>query len=203
MVGFQGGGRKLDIHWHRGGGFWSYLRERPHEGDHDYFLCEFGTEKPWSQSSLSITVEMNPPHHGRNWHVAGAFARSQDGAVWIAHSGRVYVGREGFSKGDFLEFLRTRNAAFQTETIAWPDGKEREMILIGQVKDPRITESVGRFVQIVACFKKSVKEWPSDARARDFAVAPVPGASEKRRSASNIHAAVGLGAGAWMRHGVT
>ena len=99
MVGFQGGGRKLDIHWHRGGGFWSYLRERPHEGDRHWFLCEFETEKPWSQRSLSITVEINPPHQGRNWHLAGAFARSQDGPLWIAHSGRVNGGAQGFFAG--------------------------------------------------------------------------------------------------------
>ena len=155
MVGFQGGNVRCDVHWHRHGRFWCHLRETVSR--HNRFWCAFGIGEPWSRGGLSIAVEINPPHQGRNWQAAGAFARSQDGAVWIAHSGRLSVVRKGFSKADFFEFLPTGSAAFQRETIAWPDGKEREMIFIGQVNDPRIAESVGRFVQIVASFKESVK----------------------------------------------
>ena len=44
----------------------------------------FGVEHP-DQRNLSITVEMNPPHHGEGRRTAGVFFTDSSGKFYIGH----------------------------------------------------------------------------------------------------------------------
>ena len=100
-VGYQGGGQSYDVHWHQAAGIWGLFEPSAAKGR--FWIC-FGLENPAKASSLTITVETNPPVQGVNRRCAGVFLRDEHGNFYIAHSGKVGGGRKGIGKKAFREF---------------------------------------------------------------------------------------------------
>lgn len=100
---------------------------------------------------LDITCEINSPIEGKNWLIAGAFARDDAGKRYYLHSGRVGGGRKGIGREAFLaEYTGT------SEPVMWPDGSQRPMIVLGALDDPGLVTQIAAFVHHVNKFKEAI-----------------------------------------------
>lgn len=156
VVGFQSGSLPVDVHWHGSAGIWGLFVGRP--WDHqsgkplDRFWCGFGVADPNQHSSLSITVEINPPHEGENPRTAGVFLRDELGRLYVGHGGRVGGGRPGIGQRAFREFAQD----LTWQEIATPKGRLRDVVVFGPFQDAALLlDGLARYVHTVARFKDS------------------------------------------------
>ena len=95
VVGFQSGSWRVDVHWHGSAEIWGVFvcQPRDHQSGKPLhqFWNSFGVADPNQHSSLSITVEINPPHEGENPRTAGVFLRDELGRLYVGHTGRLGV----------------------------------------------------------------------------------------------------------------
>ena len=97
----------------------------------------------------SITCEINLPRAGADRKVAGIVAADDEGALYLAHSGRMGGARAGQRKSGFRDFL----ADGVWRQLDWPDGEETEALIVAPLDSPRLTRLLGRFVDAVRRFK--------------------------------------------------
>jgi hypothetical protein len=156
VVGFRGGSLRVDVHWHGSAPIWGLFvsppRDYPSGRLVDRFWCGFGVADPNQHSSLSITVEINPPHEGENRRTAGVFLRDESGRLYVGHTGR--LGGRGFEQAEFRKFAQAQG--FEWQEIATPKGS-REVVVFGPLQDPALLrDGLARYVRTVARFKDSV-----------------------------------------------
>ena len=153
-LGWSGGNVQADVYWHRASGIWGVFKKTPpnprHKGRNRFWNC-FGVSEPRLDATLSITVEINPPHRGENRRTAGVFLRDGQGRYHVGHSGRVGGGRPGVGLKAFRSFAD--NLPWQE--IMTPNGA-RKIAAIGPLDNGRLFEMLGLFVHTVAEFKDSV-----------------------------------------------
>lgn len=153
-LGWSGGNVQANVFWHEVAGIWGVFRKTPpqprHKGGNRFWNC-FGVSEPRSDATLSITVEINPPHRGENRRTAGVFLRDGKGRYHVGHSGRVGGGRPGVG----LEAFRTFADSLPWQNIRTPNGV-REIATFGPLENGRLFEMLGLYVHTVAEFKKSV-----------------------------------------------
>jgi hypothetical protein len=150
-IGFPGGQVKgATVFWRPADEIWVHFDAN--SGENRYWCC-YGSQNPSVPGPLHIAVEINPPHRGFNRRMAGTFVREAGGRVFLAHSGRVGGGKKGIGKEAFLDFHPGPNWA----TVAWPDGRESQTILIGGLLDRHLPEQIATFVQHVVNFKTAVR----------------------------------------------
>jgi hypothetical protein len=137
---WRGGEMRTTIHWARDDAFW-WAVDATRPGGRHALLLGHAPDPPTKRES--ITCEINLPRAGADRKVAGIIAADEDGAFYLAHSGRL-------SKSGFREFL----ADGVWRTVAWPDGEETEALVIAPLDSPRLTRLIGRFVEAVARFKE-------------------------------------------------
>ena len=75
--------------------------------------------------------------------------RDSQNQIFLAHSGKVGGGRKGIGKLGFLNFYQGT-----LESVRWPDGRETELIPIGQIDDKHLPEQIAHFVYEVRQFKE-------------------------------------------------
>ena len=101
-IGFQGGGRTEDIAWHPSVGIWGYVDTlesvRSPEGTRTRDWNAFGLQNLEITTSLSVTVEANPPLQGANARVGGIFGRDGEGPLVLLHRGNIGGGTAGVGK---------------------------------------------------------------------------------------------------------
>jgi hypothetical protein len=153
VVGFPSGSWRVDVHWHGSVGIWGAFgrqqlgQERKPLGR---FWNSFGVADPNQHSSLSITVEINPPHEGENPRTAGVFLRDELGRLYVGHDGRVGGGRPGIGPRAFREFCQD----LPWQEIATPKGRLRDVVVFGPFQDPALLlDGLARYVRTVALFK--------------------------------------------------
>jgi hypothetical protein len=146
VVGYQGGNVPGTVRWFGDVKFWAMLQ--PDSLDNRYW-CAFGVEAPKDGDQLSITCEINPPREGTDRRCAGVFVRSDNGTIYLAHSGKVGGGRPGVGRTSFLEFY----GDYTLDEITWPDRKTGNYIVIGALDDDEFRSLLGGFVHKVAEFK--------------------------------------------------
>jgi hypothetical protein len=156
VVGFPSGSWRVDVHWHGAVGIWGLFVPKPR--DHQSreplhrFWIGFGVADPNQHSSLSITVEINPPHEGENRRTAGVFLRDELGRLYVGHTGRVGGGRPGIGQPAFRDFAQ--NLPWQK--IETPQGP-RDVVHFGPLQESaQLLEGIARYVHTVARFKDSV-----------------------------------------------
>jgi hypothetical protein len=145
FVGWQGGRETGTAYWNPKLRFWSLLKSKPTESR---YWCCFGTDDPSQKKSLNIICEANPPKERFDRKAAGAFVRDDNGRTYLAHSGKVGGGRKGIGKSNFLKFYRGA-----LESVLWPDGRESELIVIGQIDGRHLPSQIAHFVHEVEQFK--------------------------------------------------
>jgi hypothetical protein len=145
-VGHRGATRRYDVYWHPAEGIWGLFDDRQDRGR--FWIC-FGIEDPETTSSLTITVEVNPPFSGVNRYCAGIFLRDEGGNIHIAHSGKVGGGRKGIGQEAFRQFVQD----YVWEEVSWPDGRSGTYKVIGGLDESDLPSKVADFVHDVARFK--------------------------------------------------
>ncbi len=148
-LGWKGGGGDFQIRWSSKHRFWHRLD--PNQVIGRYWLV-FGTDDPTQAGSLALICEINPPLQGVNRRCAGVFLEDEYGNRFLAHTGRVGGGRTGIGKESFLSSQRG-----SLHDLVWPDGKHSDVVLVGQIKNPRFQAQVACFVRDVERFKKAVE----------------------------------------------
>jgi hypothetical protein len=157
VVGSPGGSLQDDVHWHGPARIWGLfvrqqLEDQSGKRPERSWIC-FGVADPNRYSSLSITVEINPPHEGENPRTAGVFLRDELGRLYVGHDGRVGGGRPGIGQRAFREFAQD----LPWQEIATPKGRLREVVVFGPFSDPALLlDGLARYVDTVAKFKASV-----------------------------------------------
>ncbi len=150
-VGYQGGNVETPVYWHPQEHFWVCFNPVNYRSE---LLGQYGVLDPATRKSLHATVEINSPKSGVNRMTAGAFVRSHDGEIFLAHSGRVTItGRNAATKGGFGNFC----VGVDRGKVSWPNGKESEMFLIGRIDEEGFPQRVANFVHQVARFKGVAK----------------------------------------------
>jgi hypothetical protein len=151
MVGYKGASELAQLLWHADLRLWVLLQ--PERLDTRYW-CAFGTDDPYPASMLSITCEINPPKEGIDRRCAGLFVRDDGGVVYLAHSGKVGGGRAGIGKRAFLDHW----GQDEVVSVLFPDGEERDYIILGRMDDRGFRAALARFVHSVARFKAAAVE---------------------------------------------
>ena len=153
-LGWSGGNVQADVYWHEVAGIWGVFRKAPlqtrHKGGNRFWNC-FGVSEPRPDSTLSITVEINPPHRGENRRTAGVFLRDGVGRNYVGHSGRIGGGRPGVG----LKAFRSYADSLPWREIRTPNGV-REIAACGPLQNGQLFETLGLFIHTVAGFKEFV-----------------------------------------------
>ncbi len=144
-IGWQGGSGEYDVEWNPHNGFGFQANPSPYDGR---WIIWFGNDDPVGARMLNIVCEVNPPDDGINRRCAGLFVSDTASAVYLTHSGKIGGGRKGIGKSAFLSHYRGAR-----ETVAWPDGNETEVIVIGRVDGDRLVAQVANFIHEVQRFK--------------------------------------------------
>ena len=76
-IGWPGGTVQADVYWHGAIRVWGVFRKTPpqpeRKGGNRFWNC-FGISEPRYDTTLDMTVEINPPHEGENRKVAGVLS---------------------------------------------------------------------------------------------------------------------------------
>src|SRR5476651_1665359 len=134
---WRGGELRTTIHWAPDDSFWWAVEPRHAR---DALVLGHAPDAPTKRES--ITCEINLPRAGADRKVAGIIAADEEGALYLAHSGRL-------SKAGFRDFL----ADGVWRNLRWPDGEETEALIVAPLDSPRLTRLLGRFVDAVRRFK--------------------------------------------------
>ena len=150
VFGYQGGSHRVDVHWHGSAKFWGlFVRPPKHYPSGELvhrFLCGFGVADPNQHSSLSTTVETNPPREGENPRTAGVFLRDELGA----YTSGIQEGSEAarFKQAEFREFA---------QDLPWQEIGLREVVVFGPFEDPaQLRDKLAGYVRTVSRFKDRV-----------------------------------------------
>lgn len=141
---WRGGELRTTIHWARDDGFWWAVEPRH---TRDALVLGHAPEPPSRRES--ITCEINLPRGGIDRKLAGLIVEDRNGALYLAHSGRMGGARPGQSMEGFREFL----ADGVWRAVKWPDGEESEALIVAPLDSPRLTRLLGRFVDAVRRYK--------------------------------------------------
>jgi len=152
---WRGGELRTTIHWARDDSFWWAFEPRNAAGSaaaggiaaRHALLLGHAAHAPTKRES--ITCEINLPRTGADRKVAGIIAADEQGALYLAHSGRMGGARPGQRKAGFRDFL----ADGVWRRIVWPDGEESEALVVAPLDSPRLTRLLGRFVEAVRHYK--------------------------------------------------
>jgi hypothetical protein len=149
IIGWHGGNCEAVVFWNPRERFW-FGHDWADKGNR--FWSPFGMEDPRSKRMLNITVQCNPPLKGINRQCAGAFVTDSN-KVFLAHSGKIAGGKKGIGKTAFVNSYPQGN----WQPARWPDNRESEMIVIGQVDSPAISRHVGQFIREVEKLKEKIE----------------------------------------------
>ncbi len=119
------------------------------EGAGGRYWNTFGLEDPGTQrSSLSVTVEVNPPLEGGNPQVAGVIGRDGEGVLMLAHRGTIGGGKPGVGKTLFWD-------NFMGPTDMLYDGLDiTKCAFVARLGTGTLLNDLRRFVDEVARIKR-------------------------------------------------
>ena len=149
--GHQGGGGAVMSYWSPQNGYWVAFIE-------DYssrYWIAYGRSHPSGESSLTITLEINPPKSGDSQTVAGKFLLDTDtGQTYYAHSGKIGGGRPKVSGRGFVEWY---SGTVPRRNVNWGRPvRESRMFVLGRVDDPNLGVTLASYLKDVAEFKTLV-----------------------------------------------
>jgi hypothetical protein len=146
--GWRGGGGEYTVYWHSSQGIWATLGT---DWEHGRHWCGLGTDNPMSVRNLGQACQINPPIEGMSRSWAGLFVRDGNGAIYLAHSGKVGGGRPGISKSGFVTFYTDGESA----PVTWPDRTTARVFILARVDADDLVDRVARFVRAVERYKQS------------------------------------------------
>lgn len=144
------GGDAATLRWFPEQKFWAMEPQRVERRHY----CAFGVENPHEVETAAITLEIIIPFEGVDRRSGGVFVRSNNGTIYLAHSGGIGGGRIGVGKAAFLSFYGDATQ----DTVTWPNKQTGEYLVIGALDDDDFRQDVANFVHKVACFKAQSKK---------------------------------------------
>lgn len=138
------------LRWYAAQNFWAMEPQRAEKR----FACAFGVDDPREGEIVPITLEINIPFEGIDRRCGGVFVRSNNGTIYLAHSGGIGGGRIGVGKAAFLSYYGDETQ----DTVTWPNKQTAEYLVIGALDDEDFRQNVADFVHKVACFKALPKK---------------------------------------------
>lgn len=115
-VGYKGGYEECTIRWSQALGLWFYSVKI--EGSRYWNAFGISEVAPRENSMLSIVCEINPPVEGLNKRAQGAFARDENGRIWLVHRGKIGGGKPGIGRKLFFENYRGEISEISGERFA-------------------------------------------------------------------------------------
>ena len=152
-IGFPGGNFNRVVYSNGDGDLWAAFKKLPAEAKPKVprYANYFGIYSS-SSASQTIVVEINVPTETNTREVRGFFAEDSDnGVLFLMHSGGVGGGRFGVGKSAFLVWSRAKLIDVTDE-----DGRAQQGIAVGRLDDPNLAERIFAFVRRVDSFKKAV-----------------------------------------------
>jgi hypothetical protein len=141
---WRGGELRTAIHWARDDAFWWAIEPR---ADRHALLLGHAPEAPGRRES--ITCSLTLARAGASRKIAGIVAADGDGALYLAHSGRMSGGQTRPGASDFRDFL----VDGVWRKLEWPDGRRTVALIVAPLDSPRLMRLLGRFVDSVRRFK--------------------------------------------------
>lgn len=117
--------------WRRHDQLWSYFAEELVAGNRWEFW--YGTNPGEGPGALVPSIEINIPVLHSNKNVTGRFLVDGMNRLYLAHKGLLKGGgRGGVKMFEFEALIR----GYEKEPIAWPDGSEERVFVIGALEAP-------------------------------------------------------------------
>lgn len=151
-VGWPGGNGEYDLQWNSTLGIWTMQEQFNVENRHILLL---GTQNPEPKRMVGIVCEINPPRHGFNRRCAGVFLKDDDLSIYLAHTGKIGGGRPGIGRSTMFQ-----NYLGNWHTVTWPDRKLSNVIVIGKIDSPLLSEHIAAFAREVQRIKNGVRTNP-------------------------------------------
>ena len=136
VLGHQGASLRARVWWSEELGLWFY----PSKGEENRYWNAFGTDRPRSDASLSITCEINFAKEGIDRRIGGAFATDSRGRIFVVHRGKLGGSRKGVGKALFEK--RYRGVWMEMDD----GGEEASVAVVGVLPSPRFARQVAQFV---------------------------------------------------------
>ena len=149
-IGYPGG-TTFDAEVCTDGNHWFWSSDSKNEIPNSRKLNWYGVFN--ERGALQITVEINTPCTGSNGRIAGFFARrTEDGRVYLLHSGRVGGGTKGVGKSAFLAWSNHKLVPVIDHT-----GKSRDGVIVMPVTGSGSVRSAIKYVDTIVAFKEAVR----------------------------------------------
>lgn len=148
FIGWQGGSRPAQVYWSDELKiWWAFLDDR--DGIPRHWRA-FGTNEPhWTGSySHSIQSEINSPFKGMSRRIAAAFAKDEEGRIFLVHRGNIGGGKKGVGKLLFFEHTHSKPCIVR-DSVGNADA-----VLVGELGSPRFCWQVAEFVYDIDRIKK-------------------------------------------------
>jgi hypothetical protein len=143
-LGYQGGGSEEMTYQVARLNFWVAIAD----SDNRYWNA-LGIGNPFEDGS-TIIAEINPPKSGIDRNIGGVFIEDKQGAVYLAHRGKIGGGREGIGKKAFLDWYK------EPLDLTYDDDRHTMLIVIGALDDEKLIENLAAFTYNVSAFKDEV-----------------------------------------------
>ncbi|MFA6412591.1 MAG: hypothetical protein WCW53_07815 [Syntrophales bacterium] len=135
-LGHQGASTRVRVWWSDELGLWFF----PGKGEENRYWNAFGTVRPKTDASLSITCEINFPREGTDRRVGGVFAVDGKGRIFVVHRGKLGGGRKGIGKALF-------ERQYRGVWVEMEDGAEEASVaVVGLLHSPRFARQLAQFV---------------------------------------------------------
>jgi hypothetical protein len=126
-----------DVLWSDRLGLWIYSTKL----DGSRYWNAFGLDLPNTQSTISITGEINLPIVGIDRRIGGALARDKKNNIYLVHRGLIGGSKRGVGKSLF-------ESQFRGVWITMDDGdRDASVALVGVINSPFFARQVVHFIQ--------------------------------------------------------
>lgn len=159
-IGWRGGSTSSEVYWDTETEIW-FSAKGDAEG---HYWNAFGVDNPAKYKMLSIHCEINFPFSGINRRLAGAVARTLDGALVLTHNGGIGGGAKGIGQDLFwTQYSRLADAII--------DGSaKRSVAVVGILDSPSFLDQLSSFVHEVVRIKEfQTSTTTSSSQRQDFA----------------------------------
>lgn len=138
-LGYQGGGSEEMVYYVEPLNFWVALADSGNR-----FWNALGVGDPFNEGS-TIIAEINPPKEGIDRNIGGVFVEDKNGAVYLAHRGKLDGDRIG--KEAFLDWYK------EPLDLVYDEDQHNLLIVIGALEDEKLIEKLARFTNSISAFK--------------------------------------------------
>lgn len=147
-IGFQGVQFHNTIYYHKKYGLWASFFTDKDSPNLKYWFG-YGLGDPRDTANRILKCEINIPVERANRIIAGAFARGEDGGVYLVHSGKIGGGRRGIGMRAFWEHY----TGSPIKIVYPPDNHLHNAVQIGKLGAKNLLGLIANFVLQVATIK--------------------------------------------------